>query len=288
MRASEGAVGQVRQDPQEHFAARDRLDQRRDALAHAVDEVRAHRVARVDEQMHHEHLLAPRRQRMHEELDVPRTAAARDHVRVEAVREVDDLAAAIAEPPLRSLHVGEVHDLDLADQDRVRRLGAETAVRADQLARRAERRDDRRLLDDHRHDVLLVVDHQVHAETERQAHHADHVLDHLVGGVELERVLARRERAEVGAVDQSALVHGANALLDAQFVEIGNPQPIAHAHRSPTLASANSFTVRPRSAKPSSITRNPFSRTDALKASSAPASSAHARPRSPPPAPLTL
>ena len=103
----------------------------------------------------------------------------------------------------------------------------------------------------------LSLTSEVHAETERQAHHADHVLDHLVRGVELERVLARRERAEIGVVDQAALVHGANALLDAELVEIGNPQSVAHSHRSPTLASANSFTVRPRSAKPSSITRNP-------------------------------
>jgi hypothetical protein len=34
-------------------------------------------------------------------------------------------------------------------------------------------------------DVLLAVDDEIHAETEREAHHAHHVLDHLVRGVEL-------------------------------------------------------------------------------------------------------
>ena len=134
LRAHERAVGEVRQDAQEHLAARDRLDERRDALAHAVDEIRAHRVARVDEQVHDEHLLGARRQRMDEQLDVAGAAAARHHVRVQAVGEVDDLLLALAQRLLRLLHVGQIHDLNLADQNRVRRFGLETAARADQLA----------------------------------------------------------------------------------------------------------------------------------------------------------
>ena len=47
------------------------------------------------------------------------------------------------------------------------------------------------------HDVFALVDDEVHAETERQPHDADDVLDHLVGGGEIERVAARRQRPEV-------------------------------------------------------------------------------------------
>ena len=200
-----------------------------------------------------------------------------------------DLLPAVAEPPLRALHVRQVHDLDLADQDRIRRLGAEAAARADQLARpsRAPRRPTAPRRPSARH--MLVVDEQVQAETERQAHHADDVLDHLVGGVEIERVLAGRERAEVGAVDQAALVDGANALLDAELVEIRNARPIA-----PLTAPRRSVGQLVRlsgRARPDrdSITRNPRSRHRRLRTPRAPRNRAHTpRPRSPPPAPLTL
>ena len=42
-------VGEIGQDAQEHLAVGDGLDQARDALAHAVHGVGAHRVARVDQ-----------------------------------------------------------------------------------------------------------------------------------------------------------------------------------------------------------------------------------------------
>jgi len=131
---------------------------------HAVDEIRAHRVARVDEQVHDEHLLRARRQRVDEQLDITRAATARNHVGVQAVGEVDDVLLVVAQRALCFFDVGEVQNLYLTDEDRVRRLGLEAAAGADELAGRAERRDDRRLLDDHRHDVLLVVDDEVHAE----------------------------------------------------------------------------------------------------------------------------
>ena len=230
MRAHERAVGEIRQDAQEYLAAGDRLDERRDALAHAVDEIRAHRVARVDEQMDDEHLFRARRQRVNEQLDVARAATARHHVRVQAVGEIDDLLLALAQGLLRLLHVRQIHDLDLTDQNRIGRFGFETAAGTDQLGGRTQRRDDRRLLDDHRHDVVLVVDDEVHAEPERHAHHADDVLDHLVGGVEIEGVLPGSESAEIRRVDEPALVHGTDALFDAQLVELGYaPAITAHA-----------------------------------------------------------
>src|SRR5690606_34253021 len=73
--ADERAIGEIRQDPQEYAAAGDRLDERRDALAHAVHEVRAHRVARIDEEVHDEHRLAAGRQRMLVAAHVARPAA---------------------------------------------------------------------------------------------------------------------------------------------------------------------------------------------------------------------
>jgi hypothetical protein len=205
-------------------------DQGRYALAHAVDEIRAHRVARVDEQVDDEHLLRARRQRMHEQLDVARAAAPRDHVRVQAVGKIDDVLLPTRKRLLRLLHIGQIHDLDLADQDRVRRFCLEPAAASNQLAGRAERRHDGRLLDDHRNDVLPVVDDEVHAEPERHAHDADDVLDHLVGGIEIEGVLPRRERAKIRRIDETAIVDRANAFLDGELVELGNAPKVA-AHR---------------------------------------------------------
>ena len=46
-------VGQVRQDAQEDLALGELLDQRGNAFAHAIDEVRPHRVPGVDQQVHH-------------------------------------------------------------------------------------------------------------------------------------------------------------------------------------------------------------------------------------------
>ena len=62
--------------------------------------------------------------------------------------------------------------------------------------------------------------------------HADDVLDHLVGGLEVERVLAGGERAEVRCVQQPPVVDGADPLFDAELVELGNPQAITNSLRT--------------------------------------------------------
>ncbi len=222
---------------------------------------------------------------MHEQLDVTSATAARHHVRMETVGEVDQVLLAVAQPLLRALHVRQVHDLDLADQDRIGGFCAEPAARADQLRGRAERRNHRRLLDHHGDNVLLVVDEQVHAETERQTHDADDVLDHLVGGFEIERMPPCREGAEIGCVDEAAFVDRTHALFHAQLVEIRNTRSVA-AHG--VVSRARCSTFRPVSARETLITRKPRSVTDRTNAASAPESIAHAKPRSPPPAPLTL
>jgi hypothetical protein len=52
----------------------------------------------------------------------------------------------------------------------------------------------------------------------------------ITPGVEVERVLPGGESAEIGRVDEPALVHDADAFLDAQLVELGDaPAITAHA-----------------------------------------------------------
>src|SRR5690606_5371995 len=136
-------------------------------------------------------------------------------------------------------------------------------------------------LDDHRHDVLLAVDDEIHAEPERQAHDADDVLDHLVGGGDVERVAAGRERAKIGGGQQAALVHGAHPFLDAELVELGNSGSIR-------VHWARSSMINPQRSRPRSTTGKPCSAAAVLNAARASESVASPRPRSPPPAPLTL
>ncbi len=73
---------------------------------------------------------------------------------------------------------------------------------------------------------MAPVDEEVHSEPERHAHHADDVLDHTVGGGKIQRMPAGRQGAEIAVVQYPAIMHGAHALVDAELVKLGNPQPI--------------------------------------------------------------
>ena len=82
--------------------------------------------------------------------------------------------------------VGDIHQLDLADEDRIAARGGEPAGDPCGLGGEAEGRHDGGFLHRQRHDVVLAVDQEVEPETDGQAHHADDVLDHGVGVVDVE------------------------------------------------------------------------------------------------------
>ena len=278
-RAHDRAIGEVRQDAQEHFAARDRLDERRDAFAHAVDEIRAHRVARVDEQVHDEHLLRARRQRMHEQLDVACAAAARDHVRVQAVGEVDDLLLAIAQRLLRLLHVRQIHDLNLADQDRIRRFGAEAAAARGSACTRSPSA----AITDGSSTTIGTM-YCLSLTTRFMPSPSGMPMTPTTFSIILSAessssvCLPRRERAEVGRIDEAALVDDADALFDAELVELGNSQAVV-GHGSSLPCSRRCHYQAVLGQRDIDHSKTSIYATDFVNAASASASAAHARPK---------
>ena len=73
---------------------------------------------RVHEQMQHDHLAAVFRRDVMEQLDVACTAAARHHLRVQAVGQTDDFVAVRLQRARSRLRIAHVDELHLADQDR--------------------------------------------------------------------------------------------------------------------------------------------------------------------------
>ncbi len=205
-------VGQVGKNAQEDVALGDGFDQRGHAFAHAVDEVGAHGVAGIHEQVHHQHLAGHARHRVTAYFNVHRTAAAGHHARVQAVGESQYFLALRQDCADRQIHVRDLDDLDLADEDWRRGGGLIAATAARQLGRGAQRRDDRRFLHHQWHHVVAAVDEKIQPQPDRQAEYADDVLDHLVGAVDVQGGLAAGQFRQVGVREQAALVHGAHPL----------------------------------------------------------------------------
>ena len=78
----DGPVGQIRQDAQEDFAAGDGFNQGGNAFAHAVDQVGAHRIPGIDQQVRHHHPLAAFRGPMNMRFQAPSAAASGQHLGV--------------------------------------------------------------------------------------------------------------------------------------------------------------------------------------------------------------
>ena len=193
------SIGEVGQDAQAHAPARELADARREALAHRVDRVGAHRVAHVDDQMQDEHVAA--RVLVVHAAEPPHLdregAAARAYQRgVPAIGALQQLGCGVLHGALRRVEVGDVEHLDLTDADRLRDLRLDAAAGAQQLGRIARRRHDRGLLDAHRHEHVAAVEQHVRAHAQGQAMHAQGVLDHAVGLV-LTQAAARREARHV-------------------------------------------------------------------------------------------
>ena len=136
--------------------------------------------------MHDEQLAVLRRRAAQEDLDAAGTAAASHHVRMPAVGQLHEFLTACEQVGPGALRVGNVDDLDLADQKRLVGDARKTAGLAHEPCRGTDRRDDRGLLDHHGNQVVAAVDLEIQAESHRQREHADDVLDQPVGGGHVE------------------------------------------------------------------------------------------------------
>ena len=212
-RAGQTQIGEVGQDPQPDPPARDALDQRRHAFAHGVDQVRAHRVLRVHDQVHDGVRLGPHRDQAH--YQVLGAAAARLHGGVERVRRGEDCVLFAQDGRLGHVRVRELGDLHLADHARLVGVGGETSAFPRDLRRQRHRRDHRRLLHGHRDQHVLTVDEEVEPDAHGQTKDPDRVLDHRV------RVRQR----------QGCALAQAFQLVARQLQLLGqSPQPLRHLH----------------------------------------------------------
>ena len=206
-RPDQRPVGQIGQDPQEYPSTGDGLDQAGHTFAHAVDDIGAHGIAGIHEQVHDEHValrafrVPALRRPMVKDLDVPGTTAPGNHLGVQAVGQVDDLVLALKQGLPGERHIGHVDNLHLADEKRVGDLGHVAAGQPGGPGRSRQPRD------------------------HRQAEYADHVLDHLVRQVELQRMRARVQRGKVFLGQRSAITKRFDARSDAQLEEIRDSRP---------------------------------------------------------------
>ena len=161
-----------------------------DRLGDGVDEVRAHRVTAVDDDVDDDHLVLGLAERA--DLEVARSAAARAEAGDGAVGLRQDLVLRSEDGARGALCILHVRELHLADHQRLVHLGAEAARGADHLRGVRRRGDDARLLDDHGDDVILAVDAHVQRDAVRQTVGAEDVLDELVRGLGLEASAVER------------------------------------------------------------------------------------------------
>ena len=150
----------------------------------------------------------------HPRLDAARAAAARDEARDRRVGQRQELSArGAATRAAAAPRVAHVAELDLRDHERRVDLGHEAAAGADHLRRVRRRGDDARLLDDHRHDVVVPVDAHVERDAVRQRVRAEDVLDELVGGLGVEPSAVEGALDVAAGSDAGRVAHERAALL---------------------------------------------------------------------------
>jgi hypothetical protein len=81
----------------------------------------------------------------------------------------------------RASRVSQVEDLHLPDHLRRAGGGEESAARERQARHVGGPGHHGRLFDNHRHEHVPPVDAEILRDAQRQAEHADHILDHVVG-----------------------------------------------------------------------------------------------------------
>ena len=71
--------------------------------------------------------------------------------------------------------------MNLPDEQRIRALDLEAPQPASQRRGRTQTRNDRRLLDDKRHDAVSAINREVRRNGHRKTKYTDHVFHHAIG-----------------------------------------------------------------------------------------------------------
>ena len=144
---------------------------------------------------------------------------------MQAVGQVDDLLLPVEQVLAGEFEVGNVDDLHLADEHRVRDFRA-IAARQPRRARRArEPGNDGGLLHREGHDHFPPIDQEVEPDAHGQSEDAHDVLDHLVGEVRLQGVRARVERDEILFGQRRSVAQRGDARTDAKLEETRDSRP---------------------------------------------------------------
>ena len=197
-----------------------RLDHRGECLDQRVDGIGAHRVAGVEEDVHDDHRLAPRRAD-EPDLHVARAGPAPTETGCGFLGRRQQARACRAEPLDGGARIGDVDELDLADHRSRVRLGDEPARGAGDECGVGGGRDHGRLLDHHRDHVVASVHLEIERHAEWQRERADGVLDHDVRDVERQRV-GRSECLDLRRRQLDRLREPPSPLGDRQLVERWN------------------------------------------------------------------
>src|SRR5699024_3619782 len=171
----------IGQNAQENLAMGEFFDQRADTFAHGVDQVGAHGVAAVHDQMHDQHVAMFGGGAVHDHFDIARATTTGHHLRMQAVRQVQNFFLFLQNHLLGASRVRYVDDLDLPDQHGPVGNGSEATGLTDHFGRRRYGGDDRRFLDHHGNQVVPAVDGKVEAQPHGQAEGADHVFNQPIG-----------------------------------------------------------------------------------------------------------
>ena len=210
-------ICEVRQYSHRHGAAADLGHARRDGFADRVHEIGAHSVPGVHVQVHGDRGL-PAGQREAAHVDLANAAAPLAQTRVHRIRRLQQLPGRCLDICRRPIDVGDLRNVDLPGQQRLVAACLETAAVSGKGSGKAQSRDDRRLLDDHRRQAADPVDEEVGRDRERQAEDADDVFDDLVGGRRQQDMATFTQRGCVVGRQPAALLEPVDALPDVQPV----------------------------------------------------------------------
>ena len=219
-RGHQGAIGEIRQDAHRNFAAADFGNPRRNRLTYRVDQVCAHGVAGIYEQVNRERSLAAGK-RKPADLDVANAPAPLAKARMNGVSSREQLVRCSLDTRGRRPGIGNIRDVDLSCQQRFVAASLEATIAARQRSGKTQARNDRWLLDDHGCQAAGTIDNEVGRNCEGQTEHADDVFDDPVRGRGQQHVAAFPQHGGVVGRQQATLLQPLDALSDVQPVEPG-------------------------------------------------------------------
>ena len=181
----EAAVCQVGEDTQVHPTAGEVLNFWREELEHGVNQVSAHGVLHVDDQVDDQH-RSNRGFGKEAGLHVARTAAIVAQAGVKIGDILQQFVFMCQHCLSSSLNVWQIEQLQLTDHLLGGHAGLKTTTVFGEPGHEGDTSDHRRLFNYHGYKDLMSIDDEVLSDSQRQAVEPHHVFDHCVGAFKVE------------------------------------------------------------------------------------------------------